>query len=59
MPAKKLGVPVTPKSSMPNDDEKKFTRTGWRLSERTRLAIEDIEANVRTAVEKIGSLTLK
>ena len=59
MPAKELGVPITPRSAMPNKKEKKFTRLHWKVSDRARSAIEEIEANARTAEQMIGSLTLK
>lgn len=60
MPAKELGVPITPRSAMPkNKNEKKFTKLGWKVSDRARAAIEEIEANARTAEQMIGSLTLK
>jgi hypothetical protein len=59
MPAKKLGVPITPRSAMANNKLKKFTKFEWKVSDRARAAIEEIEANARTAEQMIGSLTLK
>jgi hypothetical protein len=59
MPAKELGVSITPRSTMPNKKEKSFTKSGLKLSDRARSAIEEIEANARTAEQMIGSLTLK
>lgn len=59
MSAKELGVPVTPRSAMPDKKDKKLPKLSWKVSDRARRAIEEIEANARTAEQMIGSLTLK
>jgi hypothetical protein len=59
MSAKELGVPVMLRSAMPDKQGKKLTNLSWKVSDRARRAIEEIEANARTAEQMIGSLTLK
>lgn len=59
MPAKKLGVRITPRTAMANKNLKKFTKLDWKVSDRARDAVEEIEANARTAEQMIGSLTFK
>ena len=59
MSAKELGVPITLRSAMPDKQEKKLANLSWKVSDRARHAIEEIEANARTAEQMIGSLTLK
>lgn len=44
---------------MPDKKDKKLPKLSWKVSDRARRAIEEIEANARTAEQMIGSLTLK
>lgn len=59
MSAKTLGVPILPGTSKPVKKTGRVPTLNLEVSDRAKRAIEEIEANVRAAEERIGSITLR
>ena len=62
MAPKQLGKPIAlsgPEPVRPKKKDAKQSRFGWKLSDAARMDIEKIEANVRSAEQRSGSLILR
>lgn len=59
MSAKTLGVPILPRTSKSVKKSGRVPTLNLEVSDRAKRAIEEIEANVRAAEERIGSITLR
>lgn len=61
MATERLGVPLSPEGMAPvkKEEQNKEPGFGWVLSDSAKRNIEEIEANLRSAEQRTGSVVLR